>query len=66
MTKTGIQGGEVTKRNRPPRECDICGETKRGVRLYDCYDGTISLGYMLICPDCVEVQREVGETIPQD
>lgn len=51
---------------RPPRECDICGETKQGVRLYDCYDGTISLGYMLICPDCIEEQREVGETIPQD
>lgn len=46
-------------------ECDICGEKKPNVRLYDCYDGTISLGYMFLCPECREEQNEVGETIPQ-
>lgn len=47
----------MKKPDRPLRECDICGEAKQGVRLYDCYDGTISLGFMLICPDCIEDQR---------
>lgn len=46
-------------------ECDICGEKKPDVRLYDCYDGTISLGYMFLCHECREEQNEVGETIPQ-
>lgn len=46
--------------------CDACGEAKQGVRLYDCYDGTISRSHMLLCPDCAEAQREAGEAIPQN
>ena len=47
-------------------ECDICGEEKPNVRLFDCYDGNISLGYMFLCPECRKEQNEVGETIPQN
>lgn len=46
-------------------ECDSCGELKENVKLYDCYDGTISRGHMLLCPECLEEQREAGEAIPQ-
>lgn len=47
-------------------ECDICGEKKPNARLYDCYDGTISRGYMFLCTECKEERNEEGvETIPQ-
>lgn len=49
--------------------CELCGQEKL-CGYYDCYDNyhgyadanPISLGMMFICNDCLDEQKEVGET----